>query len=667
VRRWATTAVVLGAILVVAAVLRICGINHGLPEGYYPDETHFLKRALAFGSFDFNPHWFHKPSFFMYLLFSQFGMYFLAGRLVGRFVVPEDLALEFLGDPTAFYLIGRLTTTVFGLLGILITARIARRVAGPGAGLAAAILLSFTAAQVASCQNVKADIPSTFFTLWSLLFLVRAAQNNRVRDWLACGFIAGLGMGTKYYAIFLLLPIWVTGFVVSIRGQRSEDSSRGPFSVRSADAMFGILSLTTVLFLLGFFIASPYNFLDPFWYDVNVRPMIKARSRGFLPFLRFCDLFLGARLGRTNFLAGMLFTAGGYVTFTGGRRAALWLAAAPSRRLALRILAVGLPLLLALAPTLLFPRYLESVRGLLSVVLSPEGMGPVLGGFCLLSLLALLLRRDRIALLLGAALVSFVIIANVYLPGVAEPRHLNVVYPLLCVSAALLLHGLLQRTSMSSLMLPGAAAVLALPGLVSIVRHDLLLLQVDTRSEAKAWIEANIPAGARIVNDKDWVKLFPSVERIREQKRLAANEADGSAFAVHRNVYLDLQEKAAARHHGRTYDVLVLDPPWWVSAERDEGSYDDTAHDRDMGDPSAHRIPFTLDEYRGLGYVYVVTTSKTFNQYTREPFRSRWPSLAAFYDELFELEPIYVLEADSRRPGPEVRIYSLQSAGGRSS
>ena len=39
------------------------GIWHSYPFSYYGDEVHFVERALSFGSFDFNPHWFHKPAF----------------------------------------------------------------------------------------------------------------------------------------------------------------------------------------------------------------------------------------------------------------------------------------------------------------------------------------------------------------------------------------------------------------------------------------------------------------------------------------------------------------------------------------------------------------------------------------------------------------------------
>ncbi len=70
-------------ILLLAVTLRILGIWHSYPYSFYPDEAHFVKRALSFGSLDFNPHWFHKPALYMYILFFEYGLYFVIGKILG--------------------------------------------------------------------------------------------------------------------------------------------------------------------------------------------------------------------------------------------------------------------------------------------------------------------------------------------------------------------------------------------------------------------------------------------------------------------------------------------------------------------------------------------------------------------------------------------------------
>ena len=117
----------LWTILLLGALLRLLGIWHGYPFSYYPDEAHFVKRALSFGSFDFNPHWFHKPAFFMYVLFFEYGIYFLFGKLAGLWNTVSDFATTYIVQPGPFYLIGRLTSAFFSLATIYLVFRIGEK------------------------------------------------------------------------------------------------------------------------------------------------------------------------------------------------------------------------------------------------------------------------------------------------------------------------------------------------------------------------------------------------------------------------------------------------------------------------------------------------------------------------------------------------------------
>ena len=57
------------AVLVVAAVLRLYGIDHGLPFVYNPDEANIMARSLAVAR-GVDPGYYLYPSFFFYFLFS---------------------------------------------------------------------------------------------------------------------------------------------------------------------------------------------------------------------------------------------------------------------------------------------------------------------------------------------------------------------------------------------------------------------------------------------------------------------------------------------------------------------------------------------------------------------------------------------------------------------
>ena len=166
------------AILALALFLRLLGIWHGYPYSYYPDEAHFVKRALSFGSGDLNPHWFHKPAFFMYLLFFEYGLYFVFGKLVGFWQSIDEFAVSFVKNPGQFYLIGRLTLVAFSIGTIVVTFLIGERHFRGQTGLFGALLLALSYGLVAASQNVKADIPAIFFASFSTFCLLNYIETR---------------------------------------------------------------------------------------------------------------------------------------------------------------------------------------------------------------------------------------------------------------------------------------------------------------------------------------------------------------------------------------------------------------------------------------------------------------------------------------------------------
>ena len=67
-------------IILLGAVLRLWGISFGLPYQFHQDEPIIVNHALAYGTGDFNPHFFIIPPLTSYILFFFYGIYFFAGR-----------------------------------------------------------------------------------------------------------------------------------------------------------------------------------------------------------------------------------------------------------------------------------------------------------------------------------------------------------------------------------------------------------------------------------------------------------------------------------------------------------------------------------------------------------------------------------------------------------
>src|SRR5262249_49500802 len=64
---------ILIVILALALIIRLVGIQFGLPYVYFTDEALLVNHAVAFGTGDLNPHFFGYPSLYMYVLFVIYG------------------------------------------------------------------------------------------------------------------------------------------------------------------------------------------------------------------------------------------------------------------------------------------------------------------------------------------------------------------------------------------------------------------------------------------------------------------------------------------------------------------------------------------------------------------------------------------------------------------
>jgi 4-amino-4-deoxy-L-arabinose transferase-like glycosyltransferase len=199
-KSWNKELLLLLVILAVGLGLRVWGLNQGLPSSYYPDERHFINRAMSFGTWDFNPHWFHKPALYMYILFLEYGLYFMIGKAVGLFASLQDFARLYINDLSSFLIIGRLTTVLLGTATIWLVYKLGRRMYGRQTALSAAVLLTFTFAHVKSSQWVKADVPMAFFAFVSFYFIYRILEAGRYRHYVLAGLFHGSGssMATSY-------------------------------------------------------------------------------------------------------------------------------------------------------------------------------------------------------------------------------------------------------------------------------------------------------------------------------------------------------------------------------------------------------------------------------------------------------------------------------------
>ena len=190
------------AVLVVAAVLRLYGLDHGLPFVYNPDEANIMARSLAVAR-GLDPGYYLYPSFFFYFLFGVMGALYVVGRAVGRYGSLGAFQERFFTDPTDFYLAGRLVGVAAALATIVLTYHLAAKHFGRTAARASALFVAVAYFNVRDAHYLKHDVPSGFLLILALWAIDRATQRKTLQAYGVAGVALGVAFATHYYLMFL--------------------------------------------------------------------------------------------------------------------------------------------------------------------------------------------------------------------------------------------------------------------------------------------------------------------------------------------------------------------------------------------------------------------------------------------------------------------------------
>jgi hypothetical protein len=189
------------AVLAIALAFRLWGLDFGLPMAEArPDEMTIAFQAMKFGRGDLNPHSFNYPSLFKYIVFAQFGAYFVVGKILHFFAGQEDFLRAFFDGAVDFRLMMRLWSAMMGTLGVALLIR------SPG-GLWSALLLAVSFLHVRDSHFGVTDITMVTLATGAVLLADRMRGSGRVRDAVFAGLIAGLATSTKYNAALLAVPL----------------------------------------------------------------------------------------------------------------------------------------------------------------------------------------------------------------------------------------------------------------------------------------------------------------------------------------------------------------------------------------------------------------------------------------------------------------------------
>lgn len=596
-RRAALGRLALPLVLLLALGLRAWGASHDLPFSYYGDELHFMKRAMALGTGDLNPHWFHKPAFLMYALAFTYGLYFAAGRLTGAFDSTAELGARFLTEPMAFLVLGRLVVLLCGVATVYLVYRIGVRVyGGRAAGIAGALVAAVLAPMIASSVVIKSDVPCGLLITLAVYLYLGTRDTERLRPLVLASLAAGAAMGTHYYGV-VLVPAFMA--MEALRGLTRQTPWR---RVLPRAALAGLL------FVAGFFVTSPFNFLDPTWGTATAQQVQRSLGLTRDPVTHY------EPDSKTEFKPGP--------KAWGGAAGAFFRMAA-----------------------------------------KPDALGLALGLLALLGLAVTLVRRETrwYGLLVLIPCLFFFLAAITVAAYHAQPRHLNAVYPLLASvvwPGALALTAGLRRRPGPERARMGALALVALaclPTLIESVRWVESITRLDSRLVSYRWIQANLSPEEHILVDEYGPILNPN--RLALERQLARlHTLPESPFIHHQDLRIDLLSRYPPPD-GMNLDELGHQ--WWLPREKSDAELASNPADLDMGNPLISRQPRPLDFYRAQGIRYVITNHDAQEEYYR-PRGQGFPSYVAFYNALHRTRLVRTFDPDAwGGKGPTVWIYDI--------
>ncbi|UCF65203.1 MAG: glycosyltransferase family 39 protein [bacterium] len=241
-------------LLLVAFIIRIPGIFDGLPAAYNSTEYFLAKTALGMGARQsLDPLVYVYPTLYAYLLLGLYVIIYVTGMLIGAFSNSVDFAVQFLINPSVFYLTGRTVNVLLSTLTVFIFYSQTRKLFGEASGRFAALTAGLSYYFVFYSRFAVADTLLILFSTLATVFILRAYLEPSWRNYAGAGVFTGLAIGTKYNAGFLVLGVLVV-FIL----QRVEK--------RQPDLWKNVLVLGLSL-LAGFFVFNPLwigKFFD-FW------------------------------------------------------------------------------------------------------------------------------------------------------------------------------------------------------------------------------------------------------------------------------------------------------------------------------------------------------------------------------------------------------------------
>lgn len=193
-------------IIILAFILRIYGINWGLPSkdyyfSYNSDEVHYIRGLSQMDpkKLDFNPHYFNWGTWHYYELGAIIG---LASFLnIVKLDKDKYFYYSYPWEMAKIYLVGRLLSLIFALATVLLVYLIGKKIYGQNLGLLASFFMAINPAHIINSHYLKADTSVTFWITLLLLTGIYLLKTGDLKWYILSGIFSGLAMGSQQSGI----------------------------------------------------------------------------------------------------------------------------------------------------------------------------------------------------------------------------------------------------------------------------------------------------------------------------------------------------------------------------------------------------------------------------------------------------------------------------------
>jgi hypothetical protein len=191
--------------MLIALLLRASNITFDLPQGRGLEHLEVM-RALELGMGKFNFERITKGGLF-YVLFVEYGALYLILSILGIVRSSQDFALYYMDNPSVFWIIGRLTSVMFGTVSVVLLYYLGKKIYDYRTGVFASLLFAIYPIHVKFSHIICVDIPMVMFVLAAFYAIMAYYENRSLKNSIVAGLFIGLAVMNKFPAIILIFPL----------------------------------------------------------------------------------------------------------------------------------------------------------------------------------------------------------------------------------------------------------------------------------------------------------------------------------------------------------------------------------------------------------------------------------------------------------------------------